>query len=54
MTAGVDILVLGTGSFAGRILCDIGVGRAPASFAYEDERVFAIISSEQPTPTRCR
>ena len=34
----------------GCIFCQIGAGRAPGSFAYEDERVFAIISLEQPTP----
>jgi histidine triad (HIT) family protein len=34
----------------GCIFCQIGAGRAPGSFAYEDERVFAIMSLEQPTP----
>ncbi len=34
----------------GCIFCAIGAGRAPGSFAYEDERVFAIMSLEQPTP----
>ena len=32
------------------IFCQIGAGRALGSFAYEDERVFAIMSLEQPTP----
>ncbi len=32
------------------IFCQIGAGRVPGSFAYEDERVFAIMSLEQPTP----
>ena len=34
----------------GCIFCAIDAGRAPTSFAYEDERVFAIMSLEQPTP----
>ena len=34
----------------GGIFCAIGAGRVPGSFAYEDERVFAIMSLEQPTP----
>lgn len=32
------------------ILCEISSGQAPASFVYEDEYVFGIMSLDQPNP----
>ena len=32
------------------IFCEIASGKAPASFVYKDELVYAILSLEQPTP----